>query len=406
MEGGEKRSGSPVVADPASYKKPRRSEVVEDPSIVETEEPIVEIDKESIVKADDVSETDEEPKIHYPKPDNKEDALKIMNERLTLQLGLRWIVYRFMVLEDEKERFLSSVESLQQEFDKEKSLIDLFEGPPNFVLVAVEANALEDAKAKSGVGIREIVDRFYGFSDIYQTSKQAKIRAQLLFFKLEVLYLLNRKKIQRLATAQRCTINLFTSGYPSSAMLLGHEDVIVDVEGERQNMHNLPFTGLLHKVYIYGRKQKMMASYKDGKEIMSPDYLFLGKPYLSVKFGLDDADIFTHEEGKLINHIRGPLEAEFEVNLTERGRGFVELVIVGESAGLVTQVMDSLVLLCIRLKSEIILQKYMENVGEQKLADVLKTRQCRGNEAGGYFVGCWLTDDDESDEDEDEDAWC
>ncbi|RAL40534.1 hypothetical protein DM860_006604 [Cuscuta australis] len=129
--GCEKRSGSPIIADPAS-KKPR-SELVEE-SIVETGYLIAEIDKESIVKDDDeLVEIDE---FHCPMPNEEEEKhlLRRIDERLLFELGLKWIVYRLMVGKDETEKFIPSVESLKNDYNEgQNSLIDLFEGPPKFV---------------------------------------------------------------------------------------------------------------------------------------------------------------------------------------------------------------------------------------------------------------------------------
>ncbi|VFQ62348.1 unnamed protein product [Cuscuta campestris] len=412
----EKRSSRPlIVADPCSKKLRRGYELVEE-SIVEAEEQIAEIDKESsMVDTDDESETDEElPKIHFPMLDEKEDEriLRRMNERLTLERGLKWAVYRFMVGNDDKEKFRSLVESLKNDYNEEKnSLIAFFEGPPTFVMVAVEANTLD---TKSVVGISEIVNQFYGIPDVSQTSNQDKVKARLLFFELEVLYLLNRQKIQRLVVAQHCNINIYTSGYPSCDK--GQEDMIVDVEGKHRDvcrvlvamlscvyeefqypksliqsmemrMRNLPSTGLTHKLYVYGRKQKIMASYEDGKEMMSLDYLFLSKPFLLVFLPLDHADLLTREEGKFINNIRGPSDSEFEVRLTDYGSGSVKLIIFGKSAGVTTDAMKTFV-------------KKLRELGDMgdaqafDLAKVLENRQFNGS-GGGYFVGMWLSDDED-----------
>lgn len=346
--GGEKRSGSTVVADDPAGSKKHRSELV----------------AESIVETDYESESDEEPKIQYPMPDKKANAynFQMMNEYYTIQRGLKWVIYRLMVGEDDKEKFISSMESLKKDYDKEKSLIDIFEGPPKFVMVAVEANTL---KAKSGAGISEIVDQFYGVSDVSQISNQAKVTAQLLFSELEVVYLLNRRKIQRLAVDQHCTINIYTSGYPSCDPLQIHEDMMVHVEGRRddvcttlvqmflcvdeefryskqsvhsmaEKMRNLPSSGVAREVYLHGRDApKLMASYDDDQKGMIPhDHLFFYKPYCSVYIPRGYADLLTREKGKLIESMRGPPDAaEFEVRLTDDyACGSMELKIVGLSA--------------------------------------------------------------------------
>ncbi|VFQ86867.1 unnamed protein product [Cuscuta campestris] len=436
-EGGEKRSGSPVVADPAS-KKPR-SEPVEE-SIVETEEPIAEIDKNSFVeigeepkihfrdlagKEDEhiiqtingiaeiykLVETDEDPKIQFRVFDEKEGehiiermaendkesvvelvekpiaevdeasiivatneepkvhfrmlakkgmcgALQRMHERLIMERGLRWILYRFMVGEDDEEKFKSLVESLKDDYNEEKnSLIEYFEGPPKFVMVAVEANTL-DAKRVAG----------YPSCDKSQEDMIVDVVGK-------------RHDV--------CTTLV-------GMILCVYEDFRYDKRGVHSmemRMRNLPFSGLPHEVYIYGRKQMVMGSYEDGKEKMSLDYLFLGKPFLLVFFPLHYAQLLTLEEGKFIDSIRGPSVADYEVTLTDCGSGLVKFSIFGKS---MSEVIDAMKTFVEKLKS-------MGDIKALELAAIVEKGQYNGM-GGSYFVGCWLSDN-EYDDDDDE-CWC
>ncbi|VFQ86865.1 unnamed protein product [Cuscuta campestris] len=413
IEGGEKRSGSPVVANSASKK--HRSELVEE-SNVGTEEPTAEIIKESIA----------ETKIHFPMLECSEGApiFRSINEWLLLQRGFKWIVYRLMVHNDhDEEKFRSSVESLKKDYNTEKSLIEFFEGPPKFVMVAMEANTLE-AKAKAGVGIGEIVDRFYGVSDIYQTSNQAKVTAQLLLFESEVQYLINRTKIQRLALAQHCAINIYTSGYPSCFPLQrfplqGVDDMMVHVEGKPldvcttlvgiflcvneefryeksvihsmgMKMRNLPSSGLAREVYVYGRDApKLMVSFDDKKKI-SVDVFVFGKPNCVVKLTMDHADLLTRERGKLINSIRASLAAGVEVRLTDCGSGSIELSIVGDSESEVPDAVKMIVEM-LRERGDVEALKLHDEI--VKKGEYKYDRWC-------YLTGDWSTDAEGDEDDE------
>lgn len=396
--GGEKRSGSPVVADPAASKKKHRSELVEE-SIVETE-------------TDEESQIDEEPMTRFPLLPDDEEEMKLLlqrvNEKRNLQRGLKWTVYRFMVHEDDKEKFISLVESLNKDYNKENnSLIEYFEGPPKCVMVAVEANTLD---TKTVVGFSEIVDQFYGVS---QNSNQDKVTARLLFFESEVMYLLNRRKIQRLAVSQHCNINIYTSGFPSCDIF--ENDIIVGVEGKHHDvcttlvemlsvvydefrydksrihsmemmMRDLPTSGLLHEVQIYGKSApKMMASYEDGKEMMPIDYHFIGKSYIRVHFPLGYANLLTREEGKLINSIRGPLNAEFEVSLTYYGcTESMKFIIFGKSMSVARDALETFV-------------KELRDMGDVQALELADIVENRGFISHGWFDlnGIWGSDDDD-----------
>ncbi|VFQ86863.1 unnamed protein product [Cuscuta campestris] len=275
-------------------------ELVEE-SIVETGYLIAEIDKESIVKDDDELVEIDEFHCRMPNEEEEKHLLRRIDERLLFELGLKWIVYRLMVIH----------------WDREDMIVD----------VVGECHDVSTT----------LVGMFLCVKEQFWYDKR-------------------------------------------------------DVHSMEMRMRNLPVSGLLHEVYVYGRNApKMVASYEGGKEMLCREHLYYSMPFISVHFPVEYADVLTREDGKFINSVRGPPDAGLEVRLEECVSGTnrtMNLIIFEKSLSAARDAMETVV-------------KKVRELGDPralKLADVLGGWWFEGH-GSAYFSGMCLTDDERDEDD-------